>query len=621
MTTVASPFELRPYQLKANSNIAEAFLLKNVWRQLIVCATGGGKTEIFSRTNLEPRIKEWMQRFPETHRVIMVIAHRGELITQAAEKIQRANPDARVEIEKADQHASDDADIVVASVQTLAAAEGRRIGKFDVERIRILVCDEAHHSTSSSYIKVFQYFGFLPPDSYMENEKPHITTQEQALQWQRKRLEAWDRYNPKDRLLLGVTATPKRGDSIGLEAVYQDITFTKHLRDLIREGYLCRPRAIKVDSTTSLDGVSTRAGDFAQNELASAVNKSERNRIAARAYLEHAAGMKAVGFCVDVQHAKDAAEVFNANGIKSAVIDGTMDKAERKKHYDDYAHGDLMALFNCQVLTEGWDEPRAQCAIMLAPTKSGLKYQQCVGRILRLFPGKDDALIIDVVDVTRRHSLVTAADLFGLPIGFDAKGEDLEQLAAKVDELRAENPHLNFDTCKSIEDIELKVETVDLFALEPADIVKEAAKLNWVQSGEDTFHFLYQGQDWNENIELRRDQLGRWDAWLTVGFKNPERLFHGAPDTESALRRAEQWIFSERHEAYQKNKQNSPWRKAAPSVGSINYAKKLGINVDYKKVNAGQLSDLIKHRVAKSHMHERLVRQHRLEAARRAVGA
>lgn len=623
MSTTTERFELRDYQLEANLAIANSFLQRGLTRQLLVCATGGGKTEIFARTPLEPALLRWLESFPETHRKVLVIAHRDELLTQAKEKIQRVDPELVIDIEKAQHHARPEADVVVASIQTLAAMGGRRIGKFDPEQFRIIVTDEAHHATAPSYIEAFRYFGFLPPEDFLSDQQPEIRDAEAALAWQRRRLAEWDRQNKPNRILLGVTATPNRGDAVGLEAVFQEIVYEKNLRSLIRDGWLCRPRAIKVESATSIDEVHTRAGDFAQNELASAVNKAERTALAVKAYKEHALGRKFVGFGVDVQHAKDGAEAFNANGVRCAVIHGSMDKQERQVIYDEYndPSSDLMGLMNCMVLTEGWDAPICSCAIMLAPTKSGLKYQQCVGRILRLFPGKEDALIIDVVDVTRRHSLVTSADLFGLPAGFNAKGEDLESLATRVDEIREQHPHINFDSMPDLDAIEMRVQAVDLLALEPSEAVRQLAQLNWVQSSQDNFHLMYPGEDWNEHLELRQNLLGQWDCYLTRGLKNPEKLGRTNPDLESAFKTAERWMFTERHEAYQKARQNAPWRKNPAIQGSIRYAKNLGIDIDFRKVNQGQLSDLINAKLARLEARKRQLESTRLNLARQRMAS
>lgn len=591
-------FRLRPYQIEANAEISDAFLSRQVGRQLIVVATGGGKTEIFARTASEPSLAEWLETFPESHRQILVIAHRKELISQAAAKIRRASPELLVEVEKAESVASDDADVIVASVQTLSAMEGRRIGKFDPERVRLVIVDEAHHAIGESYQKVLRYFGFLPPPEFMA-DTPDLRDTDAALAWQRRRLESWDAMNRPNRLLLGVTATPIRGDNVGLEAVFAEVTFKKDLRDLIREGYLCRPRAIKVASATSLDEISTRDGDFATKELAGAVDKTERTLLALKAYKEHAEGRKFVGFAVDVNHAYHSAEVFNEAGVKCAVIHANVPEEERNRLYNELAHGELMGLFNVMVLTEGWDEPRVSCAIMLRPTKSGLLYQQCVGRILRLFDGKDDALIIDVVDVTRRHSLVTSTDLFGLPAGFNPNGQDLERLATRVEQIKAENPFLRVDNFKDIDDLEMHVESVDLFAMEPAEEVRQMAKLNWLQLDQGCFQFHYRGQEWAEHLELRRGPLGAWDCFVTEGLKNERRIgtFHDLP---TAFSKAENWLFSQNSEAFTKGKHNAPWRKFAPSDAQIRYAKRLGIDVDYTQIRQGQISDLINAKLAKA---------------------
>ena len=152
-------------------------------------------------------------------------------------------------------------------------------------------------------------------------------------------------------LLLGVTATPKRGDNIGLEAVFSKIAFERNMREMIEAGWLCRLRGIRVKSETDLDSVSTRAGDFAQDELAEAVNQVDRNKLAVKAYLDYAYDRdKTVVFCVDVEHATKMAEAFQSADITSGVIHGALPKEQRKQLLADFHDGKIRVMTNCQVL-------------------------------------------------------------------------------------------------------------------------------------------------------------------------------------------------------------------------------------------------------------------------------
>lgn len=364
-------FQLRDYQVEDRAKVAESFFDRGITRQLGVWATGLGKTVLFSELHLE-------ERFFHSRKLgkkILVIAHRDELIKQAVDKIQRSNPYLQIGIEKANKRHSRDDDVVVASVQTLTASGGRRLRQMNPEEYDIVVIDEAHHGASPSYLAIAQHFGFLPPPSFMQELRPEKADGRQALlDWQRMRLDAWDRMNRPDRLLLGVTATPKRGDKIGLEVLFQEITFNRDIRFGIQNDWLCPLRAFRVETATNLDNVKTRAGDFAEEELAKAINQAQRNAIAVKAYLNHAAGRKGITFCANVAHAITMAEAYNKAGVKAAFIHGKLKDHERAEVLRKFRAGEIRMLTNCQILTEGFDEPDVQVIIHARPTKSPLLY-------------------------------------------------------------------------------------------------------------------------------------------------------------------------------------------------------------------------------------------------------
>jgi superfamily II DNA or RNA helicase len=183
------------YQSEDRAKTADAFFAGQT-RLLGVWPTGAGKTVLFSEFHLEPRVQEWLKTFPTTHRKILVLAHRDELISQAVTKIQRSNPDLVIGVEKAEQKSRVLDDVVVASVQTLSASSGKRMKKLDKDRFRIVVVDEAHHAASPSYLAILQHFGFLPPAEFMKDTRPTKQDGRAALlSWQRERLNAWDEIN------------------------------------------------------------------------------------------------------------------------------------------------------------------------------------------------------------------------------------------------------------------------------------------------------------------------------------------------------------------------------------------------------------------------------------------
>ena len=344
--------QLRDYQEEARTNVAGAYFDAHdpSWRQLLIAPTGAGKTIMFASIPAQPDIAAWMETFPPLKRKMLVLAHREELLDQAADKIAWANPDLNVDIEQADRIATPFADVVVASVQTLAIGHGRRLQKFDPDDFRIIICDEAHHATAPSYQAVFRYFGFLPDADFAHRAKPNEGDTDENLLWQRERLAVWDESCRPDRLLLGVTATPKRGDNIGLEAVFQKVVFQRDIRWMIEHKYLATIRAYRIKTTANISSVKTRAGDFAIEDLADAVDTSVRNEAAVKAYAEHAPGRKTIVSCVNVKHAQDMAECFRNNGYTAEAIYGNLDGDERKAMLQRFRAGETMILTNCMVL-------------------------------------------------------------------------------------------------------------------------------------------------------------------------------------------------------------------------------------------------------------------------------
>ena len=306
--------------------------------------------------------QEELEKYQKSQRKILFIAHTDELLKQAKNKIKFYNPDLTVEIEKAEQYASHDADVVVASIATLASRQGRRVARFDKEDFRIVVIDEAHHSVANSYIKVLQYFDFLPPDEFMPKDRKMGV--DEAMAWQRQRLQNWDAVAPRNRLLLGITATSKRGDKIGLELVFQRIVFQRNMLDMIRAGYLANLRALRIASNINIDSVTARSTDLDQVELAQAINKAERHRLIVKAYLEHAKGLKTIAFTVNVEQAEALAAEFNAQGVRAVAVSGQDSDDDRAERLSNFAKRKVDVVVNCQILTEGFDDPDREIVIV-----------------------------------------------------------------------------------------------------------------------------------------------------------------------------------------------------------------------------------------------------------------
>jgi superfamily II DNA or RNA helicase len=592
--------ELRPYQSAALDSIAKHFFDHQITRPLVVLPTGTGKTVLFAALPQQEQIAAWLNTYDARRRKILILAHRELLLDQAANKVTDSNPSLFVEIEQGNRRASPSADVVIASVQTLIASNRRRLQNLNPDDFRIVITDEAHHGCAKSYERIYQYFRFMPPDDFMKcGEKETGRRKDAALQWQRNRLQAWDKTDRPDRFLLGVTATPKRGDNVGLEAVFQRIIFHRSLRDMIESGYLSRLRAIRVRSETNLDAVHSVAGDFDQGELGEAVDNEGRNKLIVSTLKKYCTDRKGVIFTVTVKHAHDVAGALLAAGRKAAAISGAMPMDERRQILKDFHDGTIQDLVNCMVLTEGFDEPNIQYILHAKPTKSSLLYIQMSGRGTRLAPGKKDTLIIDIVDVTRRHSLVTMPDLFGLPVNFDVQGDDILNVVKKVEEIKAKLPSMSLEGANSLNDIKVRAEEVDLFATAANhlynDEVKKHAKLFWACEGDDHYSITWRGDFNDERVDLRQNLLGHWEASHT-DFK-AKQLGDSFLDLPSAFVEGERWLKNNYPELSRMKAQNAPWRKDPASDGQLKYLKTLKIQYDKAKLGAsggkGLANDLI----------------------------
>lgn len=339
--------QLRPYQQQAIADLRLAYRA-GARAPLLVLGTGAGKTVIAA---------EILRSLEARNRSAIVLVHRRELITQTANKLTAAAVPHGI-IAAGTQHS--DAPIQVASVQTLI----RRLGSIDTPP-DLIVIDEAHHATAGSWKRV---------------------------------LDHWP-----DALRLGVTATPVRLDGCGLSAVFDRLVLGPSVANLVRDGFLCAARIYAPPVVADLSHLRRRAGDFAADDAATAMDRPTVTGDAIAHYQRLATGQRAIAFCCNVQHAEHVAASFNAAGIPAATLLGSTDPLRRDATVASFAAGDLQVLVTVDVVSEGFDIPAAGCAILLRPTQSLGLYLQQVGRVLRPAPGKPHAVILDHVGNVHRH--------------------------------------------------------------------------------------------------------------------------------------------------------------------------------------------------------------------------
>ncbi len=356
---------LRPYQIESLSQVDRVFREgKN--RLLVSLPTGCGKTVIFAHL------------VANTSGRSLVIAHRDELIEQAADKIRMVFPSADIGIVKAERNQTDQ-QIIIASIQTLTRES--RLSQLE-KNFSTIIVDEAHHACSKSYKKVLHSLG-----SFNSTNAP---------------------------LTLGVTATPERGDKVGLNSVFQEIVYHRGLLEMINEQYLCDLTWQDVELDVDLDKVETRAGDFIEAELIKALTNSDTPRQILSAFQNYASNRKTLIFVPGVTLARSIATLFKQNNIACESIDGRLSPKERKDILNRLRTGQTQVVVNCMILTEGFDEPTIDCILFARPTKSKSFYLQMLGRGTRLHPNKKNCLIIDLVGLSNRHNLITLPSLFGI---------------------------------------------------------------------------------------------------------------------------------------------------------------------------------------------------------------
>ncbi len=312
---------------------------------------------------------------------VLMLVHRDELVQQSVEKLGYVWPEQDIGVVKSERNEYDRR-VVVASVQTLQHPKRRE--QLDAGRFSLVIADESHHAVSPSWKAILEDLGFLPDPA-------------------------------PGRLLLGITATPMRGDGIGLKAVFEKVVYRRSISDLVRAGYLADVRGIRVRTKVDLSNVRMVRGDFNSKALSLAVDTPRRNDLIVETYLKHGERRRAVAFTVDVAHAQHLAEAFRAFGVRADWISGELPTEERRERLRRLRAGEVDVLTNCQILTEGWDEPSVSCLVMARPTKSTGLYIQQVGRGLRPYPGKDYCLVIDVSD--NAHDICALGTLEGEGLG------------------------------------------------------------------------------------------------------------------------------------------------------------------------------------------------------------
>lgn len=340
--------EDREYQV--NLLIETLHAWKTVRRVLLQLATGGGKTKI---------ALDLIKSIPD--KTIWFIVHREQLVEQVSEVLTSEGVDHSF-IASGRPHTT--SNVYVCMIQSLSRRDLSKFPKPD-----LIIEDEAHHAAASTYNKVRSFF--------------------------------------PDAKILGLTATPKRLDNKPLSGSFDVLIQGPSIEELIKQGYLAIPEIAVPPATAKLveDGRkdwTVKMGDYNHQSVNKFFDDNEKviygDVISQYRKLAHP--KPTIVFCPNVRKTHEISDLFNANGIPSAGIDGTMDTRKRRELLDDFRSGKILCIMSCDLISEGFDLPDAYAAIMLRPTKSLTIYLQTVGRVLRIAKDKHKCIIIDHVNNT-----------------------------------------------------------------------------------------------------------------------------------------------------------------------------------------------------------------------------
>lgn len=349
--------ELRPYQQEAREAIFEQWD-SGVSKTLLVLPTGCGKTIVFAKVT-----EDCVRRGDR----VLILAHRGELLEQAADKIHKSTG-LGCAVEKAEESCIGSwFRIVVGSVQSMMRE--KRLGQFPADYFQTIIIDEAHHCISDSYQKILNHFS-------------------QAK-------------------VLGVTATPDRGDMRNLGSYFESLAYEYTLPKAIKEGYLSPIKALTIPLKIDMSGVGVQAGDFKASDISTALDPYLQG--IAEEMEKYCKDKKTVVFLPLVKTSQKFKDILNDHGFLAAEVNG--DSQDRAEVLEAFDRGDYNVLCNSMLLTEGWDCPSVDCVVVLRPTKVRSLYCQMIGRGTRLSPGKDHLLLLDFLWHTERHELCHPAHL------------------------------------------------------------------------------------------------------------------------------------------------------------------------------------------------------------------
>lgn len=554
-------YALRPYQVEAVKSVFDAFQ-RGIHRQLIVMATGLGKTVIVAGVAAKSGWGRGRRMFG--------VMHREELILQGFEKLGRQNPGRLIDYEKADHSASDAADIVLASVQTVGRSGSARLTRFAPDDFSKIWIDEVHHAPAKSYQSVLKHFGV--------HDNPA---------------------SPK--LLMGTTATPERLDKLGYDHLFDDVVFRYGLREGIENGYLAELLCFRVETRVDLTEVRVRAGDFAEEDLARAVDVDRRNRLCVDTWRSHSKGRRNLVFCVNKAHAHHVADLFRESGARTAVVVDDTPPPERLEAYEGLRAGSLDVVVNVTVFTEGIDLPHISSIHLLRPTRSTALLLQMIGRGTRREGTKQECQVFDYADTFDDKKLATLGKIFGLPAGWNCRGGSILEQVRQVEELQETFGTLPLEDSKDFAGLKSRLVRLDplrMYSSLPAEL-EDLTTFKWWRRRPDCFCLSWRNPIQPELQQLKnttgraltektlrekgifgtdeillveKNPLGKWETRRLFGPRNrPQReeRLERSDHLSAAVRFADEWVERERPHAVVLLDVEAKWNKGPATPAQI----------------------------------------------------
>lgn len=478
----------------------------------------------------------------------IIIVHRKELAEQAARHCRLAYPEQLVEIEMGHSVATGRGDIIIASISSLTSKD--RILKFNPDLFKLVLVDEAHHIVARTYRTALGHFGL--------NE-----------------------YSPDSPALVGVSATLSRFDGLKLGAAIDYIVYHKDYIDMINENWLANAVFTTVKSQVNLSKVKKdRLGDFAIGPLSEAVNTKTTNNITVRAWLAHAAKRKStLVFCVDVNHAKELTQTFRDFGIDARYITAKTPREVRGEQLRAFQNQEYPVLLNCGLFTEGTDIPNVDCVLLARPTKSRNLLIQMIGRGLRLYPGKENCHIIDMV-ASLETGVVSTPTLFGLHPDEVLNESNVADLKKRRDKLLS-NPNSNTPLGPPEDDVSVTFTQYDTIFDLVKDVnlekhIRSFSRNAWVRIGVSDY-VLSDTSGWLGIHKVQDTVSGKdvFEVRHVARFKSPTdsitytrpRVIATGPDLETAVHAADTFAGNEFESRYILADQS--WRKSWATKAQI----------------------------------------------------